>query len=155
MTMPEVSCKTTLNGPAPCVPSPHCRLVGGRTSYILLFPGHPEFRTPLQIPIWGPPWLHPVTAWLSKVGNKGVWIFMCLLRDFGILMARQSAITLNLYNFWINSSFPFYQTLVLRAIIPKGSRQRTIVQKDPRVGERACFGNSILASLTGPFCNNL
>ena len=30
--------------------------------FSLIFSEHPEFWTPLQIPIWGPPsWLHPVT----------------------------------------------------------------------------------------------
>ena len=28
----------------------------------LIFPGHPEFWTPLQIPIWGGPWLHSVSC---------------------------------------------------------------------------------------------
>ena len=50
-------CKTALNGPAPCVPSPSSGLWGWRHPiYIfLIFPGHLEFWTPLQIPIWGPP----------------------------------------------------------------------------------------------------
>ena len=48
-------CRTALKGPAPCVPS-QLRLVGVRTSYsFLIFPGHPEFWTLLQILIWGPP----------------------------------------------------------------------------------------------------
>ena len=36
---------------------PWLRLVGVRTPYIyfLIFPGHLEFWTPLQIPSWGPP----------------------------------------------------------------------------------------------------
>ena len=39
-------------------PFPQLRLVGVKTSYVfffLIFPGHLEFWTPLQIPIWGPP----------------------------------------------------------------------------------------------------
>ena len=49
--------KTALNGPAPCVPSPSSGLWGwGHPIYIfLIFPGHLEFWTPLQIPSWGPP----------------------------------------------------------------------------------------------------
>ena len=68
MTMPEVSCNTVAmqnNSQWPCsmCPIPQFRLVGVRTYPILflVFPGHPEVRTPLQIPIWGVPWLHPVT----------------------------------------------------------------------------------------------
>ena len=49
--------KTALNGPAPCVLFPKLRLVGMRTPYIFFsnFPGHLEFWTPLEIPIWGRP----------------------------------------------------------------------------------------------------
>ena len=49
--------KTALNGPVPCVLSPSSGLWGwGQPIYIfLIFPGHLEFWTPLQIPIWGPP----------------------------------------------------------------------------------------------------
>ena len=49
-------CKTALNGPAPCVPSPSSGLWGwGHPIYIcLIFPGHLEFWAPLQTPIWGP-----------------------------------------------------------------------------------------------------
>ena len=48
--------KTALNGPAPRVQSPMLRLVQwGHPTYIfLIFPGHLEFWTPLQIPIWKP-----------------------------------------------------------------------------------------------------
>ena len=56
--------KTALNGPAPCVPSPSW-LVGVRTSYIyfsLIFPEHPKFWTPLQIPIWAPPHRRPAAS---------------------------------------------------------------------------------------------
>ena len=60
MTVLEVSCKTDAmqnNSQWPCsmCPIPQFRLVGVRTSHILIFPGHPEFWTPLQIPVWGPP----------------------------------------------------------------------------------------------------
>ena len=62
MTVPGVSCKavaTQNSSEWPCsmCPFPQLRLVGVRTSYIhiLVFPGHLEFWTPLQIPIWGPP----------------------------------------------------------------------------------------------------
>ena len=62
MTMPGVSCKalaTKNSSEWPCsmCPFPQLRLVGVRTSYIyfLIFPGHLEFWTPLQVPIWGPP----------------------------------------------------------------------------------------------------
>ena len=62
MTVPGVSCKlllpkTALNGPVPCVPSPPVQTYRGEDIlYIfLIFPGHLEFWTPLQIPIWGPP----------------------------------------------------------------------------------------------------
>ena len=49
--------KTALKGSAPCVPSPLSDLWGwGHPIYIfLIFPGHLEFWSPLQIPIWGPP----------------------------------------------------------------------------------------------------
>ena len=62
MTVPEVSCKTvamqnSLQWPCSMYPIPHPRLVRVRISYIffLIFPEHPEFWAPLQIPIWGPP----------------------------------------------------------------------------------------------------
>ena len=63
MTMPEVSCKAVAvqnssEWPCSMCPFPQRRLVGVRTSYIyfsLIFPGHPEFWTTLQIPIWDPP----------------------------------------------------------------------------------------------------
>ena len=45
--------KTTLNGPAACVPSPSSDLWGWGHPIFLIFPGHPEFWTPLQIPLWG------------------------------------------------------------------------------------------------------
>ena len=58
--------------PCSMCPIPQFRLVAMRTSYIyfLIFPGHPEFWTPLQIHIWGPPgctlfhysFFHPSTA---------------------------------------------------------------------------------------------
>ena len=50
-------CKTALNGPVPCVPSPLAQACGGEDIlYIfLIFRGHLEFWTPLQIPSWGPP----------------------------------------------------------------------------------------------------
>ena len=62
--------------------------------FFLIFPGHPEFWTPLQILIWGPPWLHPVTVLLfcclgTGEGLQGVqgnwvrrqerWIWICHL----------------------------------------------------------------------------
>ena len=50
--------KTALNGPVPCVPSPSSGLWGwGHPIYFfsLIFPEHPEFWTPLQIPLWAPP----------------------------------------------------------------------------------------------------
>ena len=70
MTMPEVSCtavavQNSSEWPCSMCPFPQLRLVGVRTSYMyfsLIFPEHPEFWTPLQIPIWAPPWLHPVTV---------------------------------------------------------------------------------------------
>ena len=48
--------KIALNGPAPCVPSPSSGLWGlGHPIYVfLIFPGHLEFWTPLQTPIWAP-----------------------------------------------------------------------------------------------------
>ena len=65
MTMPGVSCtavatQNSSEWPCSMCPFPQLRLVGVRTSYIyiytfLIFPGHLEFWTPLQIPIWGPP----------------------------------------------------------------------------------------------------
>ena len=63
MTVPEVSCtavaaQNSSEWPCSMCPFPQLRLVGVRTSYIcilLIFPGHLEFWTPLQIPIWGPP----------------------------------------------------------------------------------------------------
>ena len=47
--------KTTLNSPAPCVPSPSSDL-GEDILYIyfLIFPGHPDFWTSLKIPICSP-----------------------------------------------------------------------------------------------------
>ena len=39
--------------PRPMCPIPQFRLVRGRMSCIFIIPGHPEFRTPLQIPLWG------------------------------------------------------------------------------------------------------
>ena len=74
MTTPEVSCKAVAmqnssQWPCSLCPIPQLRVVWVRTSYIyiyiyifLIFPEHPEFWTPLQIPIWAPPpWLHTVT----------------------------------------------------------------------------------------------
>ena len=61
MTVPEVICKTVdmqNNSQWPCCmcPIPQFRPEEVRTSHIfLIFPGHPEFWTPLQIPLWGPP----------------------------------------------------------------------------------------------------
>ena len=59
-------CKTALNSPAPFVPSPSSDLWGWGHPifFFLVFPGHPEFWTPLQIPVWAPtPCLHPVSIW--------------------------------------------------------------------------------------------
>ena len=69
MTMPEVSCKAVAmqnssQWPCSMCPIPQLRLVGGKDIlyiFFLIFPGYPEFWTPLQILIWGPPWLYPVT----------------------------------------------------------------------------------------------
>ena len=62
MTMPEVSCKAVAmqnssQWPCSMCPIPQLRLVGGKDIlYIfLIYPGHFEFCTPLQIPIWAPP----------------------------------------------------------------------------------------------------
>ena len=64
--------KTALNGPAPCIPSPNSDLWGWGHPIFLIFPGHPEFWTPLQIPIWRTPWLHPVTLLLyGDLGGIG------------------------------------------------------------------------------------
>ena len=53
-------------------PIPQLRLVGVKTSYVfffLVFPGHLEFWTPLQIPIWAP--LPPLAApWYSFKGVR-------------------------------------------------------------------------------------
>ena len=65
--MPEVHCtavaiQNSSEWPCSMCPFPQLRLVGVRTSYIyfsLTFPEHPEFWTPLQIPIWGPPLAAP------------------------------------------------------------------------------------------------
>ena len=48
--------KTTLNGLTQCVPSSSSDLWGwGHAIYFfLIFSGHPEFWTPLQIPTWAP-----------------------------------------------------------------------------------------------------
>ena len=46
-------------------PMPQSRLVGVRISYIFIFPGHPEFWTPLQTLLCGGPWMYPVTALLG------------------------------------------------------------------------------------------
>ena len=56
-------------------------------------------------------------AGLGKGGNEGVLMFVGVLRDFRILM-KTLRHTLCLYNFWTNNSFPFHQSLALRAIIP-------------------------------------
>ena len=73
MTMPEVSCKVVVQNSSewPCFlcPIPPLRLAGVRTSYIyfsLIFPEYPEFWTPLQIPIWGPPLAVPCYK-ISKI----------------------------------------------------------------------------------------
>ena len=59
MTIPAVICKTVgmqNNSPWSCSMCPipqQLRLVGVRTSiYFLIFPGHPKYWTPLQIPPW-------------------------------------------------------------------------------------------------------
>ena len=67
MTMPEVSYKAVAiqnssQWPCSMCPIPQLRFVGVKTSYIyffLIFPGHPEFWSPLHIPIWGPPLAAP------------------------------------------------------------------------------------------------
>ena len=81
-TMPEVSYKavaTQNSSQWPCsiCPIPQLRFVWMRASYMyiffLIFPRHPEFWTPLQIPICLPPSplrLHPVTSrHLSRSGE--------------------------------------------------------------------------------------
>ena len=73
MTVLEVSCtavavQNSSQWPCSVCPIPQLRLVGVRTSYIffsLIFPKHPEFWTPFQIPISPPPPLHPVTLCVS------------------------------------------------------------------------------------------
>ena len=65
MITPEVSytavaIQNSSEWPCSMCPFLQLRLVGVRTSYIyifflLIFPGHLEFWTPLQIPSWGPP----------------------------------------------------------------------------------------------------
>ena len=60
--MPEVHCtavaiQNSSEWPCSMCPFPQLRLVGVKTSYIyfsLIFPEHPEFWTPLQIPICHP-----------------------------------------------------------------------------------------------------
>ena len=47
--------------PCSTCPIPQSRLVGMRISYTFLFPGHPEFWTPLQNLLWEESWLHPIT----------------------------------------------------------------------------------------------
>ena len=63
MTNLEVICKivamqNSSQWPCSMCPIHQLRLVGVRTSYIYIFflilPGHPEVRTPLQIPTWAP-----------------------------------------------------------------------------------------------------
>ena len=58
MAIPEVIFKAVAmqnNSQWPCsmCPIPLSRLVSMRTSVFLIFPGHPEFWTLLQIPLWG------------------------------------------------------------------------------------------------------
>ena len=76
MTMPEVSHKAVAvqnssQWPCSMCPFPQLRLVGVRTSYIffLIFPGHPEFWTPITNPYLGLPWLHPVIAAVDCSGH--------------------------------------------------------------------------------------
>ena len=67
MTMPEVSCtavamQNSSEWPCSMCPIPQLRLVGVRTSdtyFSLIFPEHPEFWTPLQIPICPTPLAAP------------------------------------------------------------------------------------------------
>ena len=78
MTMPEVSCtavavQNSSQWPCSMCPFPQLRLVGVRTSYIyfsLIFPEHPEFWTPLQIPIWGLHLAAPCYKGISFVVSK-------------------------------------------------------------------------------------
>ena len=48
-------------------PHPPAQTCGGKDilyiCIVLIVPGHPEFWTPLQIPIWGPPLASPCYIW--------------------------------------------------------------------------------------------
>ena len=83
-------------------------------------------------------------------GAKGEGRIVCVCGCFKGLwdFNRHYVITVNLYNFWINSSFPFHQTLALRAIIriPWQQAKNPQWQRDPR-WEGTCFGNSVLPPL--------
>ena len=63
MTMPGVSCKAVATQNSSEWPGSMCLIPPGLGLWgwghpihiFLIFPGHLEFRTPLQIPSWGPP----------------------------------------------------------------------------------------------------
>ena len=85
MTILEVICKTIAiqnNSQGPCSmrPIPQLRLVGVRTSYVyffLIFPGDPEFWTPLQIPIWA-----PLLGCTLLQSCRGKWTCYCETQPF-------------------------------------------------------------------------
>ena len=56
-----VNMQNNFQWPCSMCPSPSSDLWGGGLPIFLIFPGHPEFWTPLQILLLGAPWLHPLT----------------------------------------------------------------------------------------------
>ena len=71
--------KTTLKDPAPFAPSPSSDLWGEDVLCIyifLIFPGHPEFWTPLQIPMWAPTLAVPcynIKLYYKAIVIKTLW----------------------------------------------------------------------------------
>ena len=73
-----VAVQNSSQWPCSMCPFPSSDLWGwGDPIYIfLIFPGHLEFWTPLQILAWGPPsWLHPVTPLLLLPQHQKLFIF--------------------------------------------------------------------------------
>ena len=88
-------------------PIPQLRLVGVRTSYIyffLIFPGHPEFWTPLQIPICAPTlgctllqfWFPFIMSFQKSGYYDSLFLILCLvfkyLKIFMILTIIESQV---------------------------------------------------------------
>ena len=85
MTMPGVSCKALATQNSSEWPCSMCPIPPGSglwewghpIYFFLIFPGHLEFWTPLQIPSWGP----PLGSTLLQFGIVGIEIIFFLMQN--------------------------------------------------------------------------